>query len=242
MNVYGLIGYPLTHSFSKKFFSEKFKRQNIANCLYENFELSSVDELPSLLLNEKNLRGLNVTIPYKKSVIPFLDELDETAAAIGAVNCIDLRFGKKTGFNTDAYGFAQSVADQMNQHQQALIFGTGGSSAAIQYALRKTGKYFKLVSRNKSENTITYSELTEEVVSSHTFLINCTPVGMFPHVNETLPIPFQFIGSNHFVVDLVYNPEKTLLLQRCETQGAICRNGFSMLQWQAEKSWEIWNR
>jgi shikimate dehydrogenase len=243
MRRYGLVGKQLTHSFSKSFFEEKFSRLGLTDCSYENFPLHDIGEFHALI-KKVSPSGLNVTIPYKESVIEHVDELEDTAREIGAVNCIKCSAGKLHGYNTDSYGFAQSIKPFLDHHhERALILGTGGSAKAVMYALQKTGVevFFVTSSSKKSSNTFFYNELNEAVMRAFKLIVNCTPVGMFPNINESPQIPYQYMGSEHLAYDLVYNPTETLFLSKAAKYGAVTMNGLSMLQLQAEKSWEIWN-
>lgn len=243
MKLYGLIGQPLTHSFSKTYFTEKFLTEDITNCRYENFELQTIEELPTILKRHTDLRGLNVTIPYKRDVLPYLHFKNEIVDAINACNCITIEDGKLYGYNTDVIGFKQSLQTYLKPHHtKALVLGTGGSSGAVQYALQVLGIAHKIVSRQKSAHTITYSELDETFLKAHTLIINTTPLGMFPNVTAAPELPYQFLTENHLLFDLIYNPEKTLFLKKGEAQGATISNGHAMLLLQAEESWKIWNR
>lgn len=241
----GLIGKKLGHSFSKKYFEDKFNKLNLANCSYSNFELEAIELFPEFLKTNNCLNGLNVTVPYKESVIPYLNELSEEAGQIGAVNCIKIVNGKTKGYNTDSYGFRMSIKPFLEpKHSRALILGTGGSSKAVAYALKQIGVQYYFVtssSGKKQTNTFFYSELNPVILSQFLMIINCTPIGMFPNVNDFPAIPYDCITGNHLVYDLIYNPEQTLFLSKCREKGAITINGYSMLQLQAEKSWEIWN-
>lgn len=241
----GLIGKTLAHSFSKKYFEEKFRKENISGCSYQNFELSNISGFKDLIKNNSELKGLNITYPYKEEVLPFLDSIDEEAKKMGAVNCVKINDGKTKGYNTDAYGFRQSIKPFLEpKHNKALIFGTGGSSKAIAYSLQQIGVEFYLVTSQKTkktENTFFYSELSPFVLSQFLLLVNCTPLGMFPEINNCPQIPYDCVTEDHLAYDLIYNPEETLFLKQCKAKGAITINGLSMLQWQAEKSWEIWN-
>ena len=241
MRTYGLIGFPLTHSFSSKYFAEKFSREGITDCIYKNFPLENINEFP-VLSKAETLSGLNVTIPYKESVIEYLDELDQTVRAIGAVNCIKFTNGRAVGYNTDAYGFSESLKSFIGETKlKALILGTGGSSKAVAYSLDSIGIPYQSVSRTKNSDNLTYPELTENIISSHKLIINTTPVGMFPNTIDAPTIPYQYLTSGHFLFDLIYNPEETLFLKQGSKYGAHTRNGLEMLQLQAEKSWPIWN-
>lgn len=238
--LYGLIGYPLTHSFSPAYFKKKFAGQNI-NAVYEAFPITAIEELPALISSMRGLEGLNVTIPYKETVIGYLDELDDTAKEIGAVNCITIKNGYKKGYNTDATGFEQSLNPLLQpQHTHALILGTGGSSKAVAYVLKQLGIPFRLVSRNAGEGDMGYEALTAELITKHKLIINTTPLGMYPAVDAMPPIPYDAVGAQHLLFDLIYNPEETKFLLQGKAQGAVTKNGFEMLQLQAEAAWDIW--
>lgn len=242
MRHFGLIGFPLSHSFSKKYFSEKFEREHIADCVYENYLLASIQLLPQLIQKD-NPEGLNVTIPYKESVISYLDYLDPAAEKIAAVNCIHFKNRKLTGFNTDIIGFERSLKPLLQpHHKNALILGTGGASKAVGYVLSKLNISFHYVSRNKKEDHFTYDDLNEEIIHQHTLIINTTPLGTSPDVHHCPDIPYRFLGKAHLLYDLIYNPAETLFLQKGKQQGAMIKNGYEMLVLQAEASWEIWNR
>ncbi|MBK6276450.1 MAG: shikimate dehydrogenase [Saprospirales bacterium] len=242
MKQFGLIGYPLSHSFSKGYFAEKFAKENIVDCKYDVFPLEKIEDFVELCNDKKNLIGLNVTIPYKEKIIPFLDELDETAANIGAVNTIKFSNGKEIGYNSDAYGFEMSLKPLLKQHHtKALILGTGGASKAVEYVLRKLGISFQYVSRNKNEKAISYEELNEAIIQHSKLIINTTPIGMYPNIDTAPDIPYNFITDKHLLYDLIYNPEETLFLKKGKEKGAQTKNGLEMLYLQAERSWEIWN-
>jgi shikimate dehydrogenase len=242
MKVYGLIGYPLSHSFSKGFFAEKFARENIKDCIYESFPLPAITEFNPLLASQPDLCGLNVTIPYKEAVIPFLDELSPAAAQIKAVNCIRFIDGVKTGFNTDAIGFRRSLEPLLKEHHtNALILGTGGAAKAVQYVFEALDIPYKLVSRKASPGTVTYDQLDAEVMEEHTIIINTTPLGMFPNTEEAPELPYGFLTPQHLLYDLIYNPAITSFLKQGADNGATIKNGHEMLLMQAEASWEIWN-
>ena len=242
MKWYGLLGKTLKHSFSKAYFTDKFNALGITDCKYENFELASIDELPELLRDNPSIKGLNVTIPYKEEVLPFLDEKNDIVKEVNACNCIKISDGKLSGYNTDVTGFQQSLEQVLEpQHTHALILGTGGSSKAVRYALKVLGIRYQNVSRTKSTTFITYDELNEEILNSHQLIINTSPIGMFPNVEETPSIPFELITSKHLLFDLIYNPAKTLFLKKGEERGAKISNGAEMLILQAEESWKIWN-
>lgn len=249
---YGLIGYPLSHSFSKKYFTEKFEKEKITNAEYELYSIENINLFPDLLATNKELVGINVTIPYKESVMPFLDELNEIAKGIGAVNCIKIIRNnndkpKLIGYNTDAYGFQQSIKPFLEiQHEKALILGTGGASKAVAYVLKSIGIEVYFVSRTKNENsktnTLTYTELNEHTINAFKLIVNTSPIGTYPNINEAPNIPYQFISNKHLLYDLVYNPSETEFLKRGKSQGATVVNGLSMLQLQAEEAWNIWNK
>jgi shikimate dehydrogenase len=243
---FGLIGYPLGHSFSVSFFSEKFNREGI-DASYRNFPLERVSEFENLIKTETNLYGLNVTVPYKQAIIPYLDALSKTARDIKAVNtiCFCRKDERKalTGHNTDVIGFERSLKSHLKkQHNSALVLGTGGSSRAVTYVLKQMGIPYHLISREEGEGKINYSALDPEMVASSPLIINCTPLGMSPGVDVCPDIPYEAISSRHLLFDLIYNPEKTLFLARGEDRGAAIINGYEMLTYQAEASWEIWNR
>ncbi len=241
MKTYGLIGHPLSHSFSKKYFTEKFKDLSI-DAQYINCETEHLNNLD--FVKENNLSGFNVTIPYKQTIIPLLDELDEEAKKIGAVNTVKvLENGTLKGYNTDVYGFKQSIKPFLeSHHERALIIGTGGASKSISYVLNALGINVLFVSRiPKNSNEISYEEVNEYVLKAHFLIINCTPVGTYPNVSDAPTIPYEHISSKHLLYDLIYNPNETLFLQKGKLNGAKTLNGLSMLQLQAEKSWEIWN-
>jgi shikimate dehydrogenase len=242
---FGLIGYPLTHSFSKKFFSEKFNSEGV-DAKYTNYEISSIDEFPQLF-KKHSIDGLNVTIPYKEAVIPFLDDLDDVSSSVGAVNTVVPLFKEGfhilKGFNTDVYGFHQSIRTLLkSHHQKALVLGTGGASKAIEYVLKKYGITVNFVSRTKNSATnFSWDELNNNMVKHHGIIVNTTPLGMFPYENVAIPFPYDYLTSNHLVVDLIYNPKETLFLKRSKLNGAQILNGEKMLINQALKSWEIWS-
>jgi shikimate dehydrogenase len=239
---YGLIGKTLAHSFSASFFKDYFEKNNI-DARYSNFELNDVEEISSIF--EQNLSGLNVTFPYKESVIPYLDRLDESAAQIGAVNVISFENGEKVGYNTDAYGFAQSIKPFLTfEHERALIFGTGGASKAVAHVFKQIGLDVFYISRNGHEATgvFTYEDINSHMLQACKVLVNCTPIGTFPNISDCIELPFEHLTPAHLVIDLVYNPSETELMKRAKKQGAAVMNGLSMLQHQALKSYEIWSR
>ena len=243
MRRFGLIGKTLKHSFSKNYFTQKFRENRIENCLYESFELPSIEELPSLIAAHPDLEGLNVTIPFKEEVIPFLNEKNEIVEAIGACNCIKIHEGRLHGFNTDVIGFKNSLQPKLKpQHKKALILGSGGAAKAVRYALQQLSIDCLVVSRRKGYSDLGYEDVDYEVLGQCKLIINTTPLGMFPNVNDDPPIPYEYITPEHFLFDLIYNPEKTKFLQRGEKQGAQISNGYEMLIGQAEESWRIWNQ
>ena len=241
MNQLGLIGKNIAYSFSKKFFAEKFKNEEINNFVYDSFDIPEIENIEEIFALP-NLVGLNVTIPYKEKVIPYLDELSIEAKEIGAVNTIKIINNKKIGFNTDCYGFEKSLLPLLKPiHTKALILGTGGASKAIVYVLKKLNIDYTIVSRNKTDKNLTYQEISASVIDSHKILINCTPLGTFPNIEDKPPIPYSFLTKDHLAYDLIYNPEKTSFLLAAEKNGATIKNGLEMLQLQAKKAWEIWN-
>jgi shikimate dehydrogenase len=246
MRKFGLIGYPLSHSFSKKFFTQKFESEGIANCIYDLYPLKNIDELNQLLAEDAKLEGLNVTIPYKLDVMPFFSEIDDAARNIGAVNCIKvIKDGEQKilkGFNTDAYGFEASLKPLLkNGHNKALVLGDGGAAKAVKYVLDRLSIPFIIVTRPATDNSILYQDLTEDILSEYTIVINTTPLGMSPDVVSAPAIPYEFLSTKHLVYDLVYNPEETTFLNKSKLQGATIKNGLEMLYLQAERSWYIWN-
>jgi shikimate dehydrogenase len=242
---FGLIGFPLSHSFSRRYFREKFAKEGIPDCSYELFPLAELTELPDLLDQHPQLAGLNVTIPYKEEVIDYLDELDQAAAEIGAVNTILIREGHKKGFNTDAFGFEQSLLKFLEIPSftglEALILGTGGASKAVAYVLKKLGIGYKFVSRKEGLGRMTYEQLTKQGLKDKRLIVNTTPLGMSPNFDTYPDIPYPDLDSNCYIYDLVYNPKMTMLLRKGEAAGAQTKNGLEMLYLQAEKAWSIWN-
>ena len=239
-----MIGFPLGHSFSKKYFTEKFSREGIQGCQFELYPIPRIQEFTQLFASEPALEGLSVTIPYKEQVIPYLDGLDPACAQIGAVNCIRIRDGKKVGFNTDYLGFKQSLQSWLGSViPNALVLGTGGASKAVQQALRDLGVSFRIVSRSKQEGQLTYAELKEQPqwLASHPLIINTSPVGTYPQVEDMPNIPLEQLHSVHRVYDLVYNPPITRLMKECIARGGASKNGQDMLELQAEAAWSIWN-
>jgi shikimate dehydrogenase len=243
MKKFGLIGYPLSHSFSKPYFEEKFRKLSLSGHSFETFEMKDISDFPALIRREKDLKGLSVTIPHKEAVIPFLTRLEAVAEEIGAVNCIKIEGESLTGYNTDAFGFRQSLRPFLDSnHTRALVFGTGGASKAIAYVLRSMGISLWFVSRSKGgADTISYSDVTEEVIASCKLLVNCTPVGMWPREEDYLSLPYSAITPQHLAYDLIYNPSDTVFLQKARERGALVSNGYNMLVFQAEEAWRIWN-
>lgn len=242
MRRFGLIGFPLSHSFSQKYFTEKFVQLGLTDCVYENFSLEDIHELPGVLNTHKDLRGFNITIPHKKNVLDFLDERSPVVAEIGACNCVNIQNGQLTGYNTDVVGFEQSVLPFLQPHHtRALVFGTGGASAAVVFVLKKLGIAFQYVSRTASADTISYEQVDEALLSSHHLLVNTTPLGMLPDVESCPGIPYQYLTPQHHLYDLIYNPDETKFLAKGRSQGATTQNGQQMLELQADESWRIWN-
>ena len=248
MQKYGLIGYPLGHSFSRNFFNQKFEAENI-DAQYLNFEIPTIKDFKSVLKENPELHGMNVTIPYKEQVIPYLDELDKDTAQIGAVNVIKIIRQAKgkvkfVGYNSDIIGFTQSIEPLLQpRHKKALVLGTGGASKAVYHGLENLGVKSTYVSRTKRNNDVlTYQELTPEVMAEHTVIVNCTPVGMYPKVDECPEIPYDLLTSDHLLYDLLYNPNETLFMKKGRMHGATVKNGLEMLLLQAFAAWEIWQR
>ncbi|WP_162342348.1 shikimate dehydrogenase family protein [Cyclobacterium salsum] len=245
MKKYGLIGLPLTHSFSKKYFSEKFRKEGLKGCQYELYEIPNIQAFPALLAKVPDLIGLNVTIPYKQQVIAYLDRLEPACRAIGAVNCIKVSPDELVGFNTDYIGFRTSLENWLGKKRPAaLVLGTGGASNAVAQALNDLNIAFLKVSRTShpdSKSIISYKELATGLLADHPLIINTTPLGTYPNTSERPPIPLEQVGKNHLVYDLVYNPEETSLMKEATGRGAKTKNGMEMLHLQAEAAWEIWN-
>jgi shikimate dehydrogenase len=247
MKVFGLIGYPLSHSFSQRYFAEKFNKESIHDVVYQNFEIKNIKDLLSLLESYPDLKGLNVTIPYKEDVRSYVDELDHSAQKVGAVNVIKiLPDQRRIGYNTDYYGFRTSLESWLGgkvSSINSLVFGTGGASKAVKVVLEDCNIPYKMVSRSEKKGDYIYYELSEKhnIIQSHTLIVNTTPLGMYPNVNEAPHIPYDLLNSEHYLYDLIYNPEETLFLKKGKESGAHIKNGLEMLVLQAEKSWEIWN-
>ena len=242
MRIYGLIGKPLSHSFSQRWFSEKFSREQLTDHKYELFQLDDATGLKSLLRDNCDLAGLNVTIPYKKDVIPLLDEIDPLAAAVGAVNTICLKSGRTIGHNTDVIGFKSTLLPLLNgEKPRALVLGSGGASRAVVYVLKELGIRFRVVSRSRERGDLTWDLLDPTVIKVCPLIINTTPLGMAPAIEECPLLPYDAIGTKHTLIDLVYNPEETVFLRKGRERGARTMNGMRMLEAQAEASWKIWN-
>jgi len=245
MRKFGLIGYPLGHSFSKKYFNEKFSAEHIENCFYENYPIASIDQLPDLI-TDSCLEGLNVTIPYKSAVIKYLDKTDPEANAVGAVNVIRInRRNNKTelyGFNSDITGIRDTISPLLNRRiKNALVLGTGGSSKAVCFVLKSLSVPYTLISREKKTGCFTYSDITPEKIRDTQLIINTTPLGMYPETDGKPDLKYDEIGENHILFDLVYNPEFTAFLKMGQERGCTVLSGLKMLHSQAERSWEIWN-
>ena len=244
MKTYGLIGKSLSHSFSKKYFAEKFAHQGLTDSEYINIEIEAIEEFVEKVKELQPARTKRHHVPYKElDYFPYLDELDEVAKEIGAVNTVVFKNGKLKGYNTDAFGFYQSIKPFFkSQHERALILGTGGASKAIEYVLKQYGVEVMFASRNDSKNNVlNWNDINENVIKHHLLIINCTPLGMFPNVDSKPDIPYSALSNNHLLVDLVYNPDETLFLKLGKENGAKVINGLTMLQQQAEKSWRLWN-
>jgi shikimate dehydrogenase len=240
-HTFGLIGYPLGHSFSQQYFTEKFHILGLHDHQFVTFPMADIARLRSLLTEHPNLRGFNVTIPHKVNVIPFLDKMDDQAASVGAVNCVAVQNGQLTGYNTDIYGFRMSIKPFLeNRYERALILGTGGASKAVAFVLREWGIPFYFVSRKPSNGAIAYSDLNSDSIAHFKLIINTTPLGMAPDMDTAPPLPYGSFGAGHFLYDLVYNPEETQFMKLGAASGAKTMNGLAMLRLQAEKSWEIW--
>jgi len=241
---FGLLGKDISYSFSKKYFSEKFKNDLFQDCCYENFDIPTIEEFPTILKNNPDLKGLNVTIPYKETILPYLDTLSQKAFKIGAVNVI--RFTKKgnlKGYNSDWYGFKKALEPLVQpHHKKALILGTGGAAKAVAFALEQMGIFYTYVSREATENAIDYNRINTTTFDNYHIIINCTPIGTSPNINEFPPIPYQFFTEKHIAFDLIYNPDETQFLRKAKKKGAIIKNGYEMLVFQAEKAWKIWNK
>jgi shikimate dehydrogenase len=244
MRIFGLIGKKLDHSFSPGYFNEKFRVEGILDASYRAFPLDEISDFPALLSSMPNLRGLNVTIPYKEAIIPYLDELDKSAEAVGAVNCIDIRNEKLIGHNTDITGFEKSLMQILKGRKdidRALVLGSGGAAKAVNFVLKKLEIQYITLSRNPKQNQIAYKDIDKQLIKEHKLIINCSPLGMYPNLESCPEIPYHFLGNNHILYDLVYNPPETTFMKNGKNRGAEVVNGLEMLHVQAEAAWEIWN-
>lgn len=244
MRRFGIIGYPLSHSFSPAFFADKFEREGISDAVYQSFPIPNIEGLHDLLAKYPDLAGLNVTIPYKKKIIRFLTDGNDAVKETVACNCIKIKEGKLFGFNTDIIGFKKSLLPQLQpHHNKALILGTGGAAHAVEYVLKQLNISYVFVSRNKmgKQNCINYSDLNESWMSIYKLIINTTPAGQFPNIGECPPVPYKYISAQHYIYDLLYNPAETVFLKMAKQKGAATKNGDEMLRLQAEESWRIWN-
>jgi len=247
MRLFGLIGFPLSHSFSAIYFEKKFAREHISDTHFRLFPIEEISKVLSLIHHQTDLQGFSVTIPYKTAILPFINFLDTEAEAVGAVNCVkivrNISEVELTGYNTDVYGFRETLIPLLRPfHRKALVLGTGGAAKAVCFVLEQLGISFRLVSRiAKMNNALTYSEINEEIIHDNLLIINTTPLGMYPEINQCPEIPYQFLGNKHLLFDLTYNPSETLFLKKGRKAGASIINGLQMLEFQAEKAWEIWN-
>jgi shikimate dehydrogenase len=242
MRRYGLIGYPLTHSFSQRYFTEKFEKEGITDCSYSNFSLPQIGDLTGVL-DDPELCGFNITIPYKEQVIAWLDEQDEVVKAVGACNCVRIRNGQLMGYNTDVIGFEQSFLSQLtDDHKKALVLGSGGAAKAVMYVLRRLGIDYRLITRAgiPAEGSMNYTEVDATLLEEYTIIINTTPLGMHPRTEDCPPLPYEALTPRHYLFDLIYNPARTVFLRKGEERGAVVENGHAMLILQAEESWRIW--
>lgn len=242
MKRYGLIGYPLTHSLSQQYFTDKFSQEGIDDCIYERFSIPSIDDLHTILDTHKDLCGFNITIPYKKEVLAFLTERSKAVEEVGACNCVKIEGQNLIGYNTDVIGFENSLIPFLKPtHNQALVLGTGGAALAIVYVLQKLGIAYKYVSRTAAEGQFSYNDLDASVMELHTLIINTTPLGMFPNIEACPNIPYQLLTPDHHLFDLTYNPAESTFLAKGKQMGATIQNGQQMFVEQAEQSWRIWN-
>lgn len=244
MRIFGLVGKNINYSFSVAYFSDKFQKENITDVLYKNFDIPDVTYFLQILKKHKDLKGLNVTIPYKQEIIPYLDKLSRKAEEVGAVNTIKItKKGKLKGYNTDVYGFKKSLKPFLKpHHKKALVLGTGGASKAVIYVLEKLGLEYKIVSRNPEENQLSYADISQEVMQEYMVVINCTPLGTSPNVEQCPELNYDYFTDKHLAFDLIYNPAETTFLRKAKQQGASIQNGYQMLVFQAEKAWQIWNK
>ncbi|WP_374548796.1 shikimate dehydrogenase [Flavobacterium sp.] len=242
--IFGLIGKNIEYSFSKKYFTEKFELGQLSDYKYINFDIQTIDDFPKIIAENPDLKGLNVTIPYKESVIHYLQKLSKTAFEIGAVNTIRFtKKGKLKGYNTDWHGFKKSIEPLLDSHhKKALILGTGGAAKAVAYALGKLGILYTFVSREEKEGMIDYNRINATTFDNYHIIVNCTPLGTSPNTKEFPPIPYEYFTPKHIAFDLIYNPEETQFLKKAKKKGAVTKNGYEMLVFQAEKAWKIWNK
>lgn len=244
MRLFGLIGFPLTHSYSKKHFTDKFKKEGLEDCVFKNFEIPELNEIEGIIKDHPDLVGLSITIPYKEDIVPYLYFADEIVKQTGACNCVRIKEGKLYGYNTDAFGFEKSLVKNLQpEHKKAMILGRGGAAKAVSYVLSKMNIPHKFVERHPHEkNSIAYYKLTEALMAEYQLIINCTPLGMFPYDDTYPPLLYNSLTSSHYLFDLTYNPPKTLFLQQGEARGAVIQNGYEMLELQAAESWRIWDQ
>lgn len=243
-NRFGLLGKNIGYSFSVGYFAEKFKSLNLEDYEYVNFDIPSIENFPNIIKDNPNLKGMNVTIPYKEAVMPYLDKISKKAQRIGAVNTIKFtKSGKLKGYNSDFYGFKKSLKPLLEpHHKKALILGTGGASKGVAFALEELGLTYTFVSREATDESIGYNLVNSTTFDNHQIVVNCTPLGTSPNVDAFPPIPYEYFTSKHIAHDLIYNPEETIFLKKAKKHGAKIKNGLKMLQYQAEKSWRIWNK
>lgn len=240
--LYGLIGKNISYSFSRGYFNSKFQDEGLSDSFYTNFDIQDIAAFPDILKNNNNIKGFNVTIPYKEQIMPFLDDLDETAREVGAVNTIAIDNGKLIGHNTDYYGFLQSIKPLLQpHHKKALILGTGGASKAVAYVMKLLKINFKFVSRNPKLKQFSYSDINSGILQNYSIIINTTPLGTFPEVSQKPDLPYKQLTPEHLLFDLIYNPEETAFLKEGKKKGALTANGSTMLAQQAEQAWKIWN-
>lgn len=242
MRTFGLMGYPLTHSFSQKYFTEKFELLGITDVEYKNFSIPKIEDIDEVMSSNPHLCGFNITIPYKKKIIPYLHFVSDAVQKMGACNCVNIKEGKLTGYNTDVIGFKLSLQPFLKPHHtKALILGTGGAAAAVEYVFNELNIIYQFVSRNATDNSLGYHQLTKDIMEQHPLIINTSPVGQFPATAESPAIPYEFINASHHLFDLIYNPNETAFLHKGKVRGATTQNGYEMLVLQAEESWRIWN-
>lgn len=246
---FGLIGRNISYSFSKKYFKEKFSAELFNDCTYENFDIESIEQFPEIIKNNPDIKGLNVTIPYKEAIIPYLDELSKKATQIGAVNVIRFKKSetgdevKLKGYNSDYYGFKKSIEPLLQpHHKKALILGTGGAAKAVAFALEELDIFYTFVSREATENSIDYNRVNITSFDNYQIIINCTPLGTKPNTKDFPPIPYEYFTEKHLAYDLIYNPAESQFLKKARKKGAVIKNGYEMLVLQAEKAWRIWNK